>query len=216
MGRLCHRLMIIPQSLMAVKLSLNHLGRREVQELEQIVIIVLKITLPKLESFIKVMWLWITSICTSASRLFFIQGFFILFEKVTILVRILLLRQDNMTKTTLIRTFNRGWLTVSEAQSIIIKMGEWHPEIWCKGNCKFFFFIWRLVAELLVCGLEKSFLASVTYFFQGGYIYSKATPPNSITIWAKHVFILPYPLPDSHWLLQIHESMGTTHSHIII
>jgi hypothetical protein len=33
-----------------------------------------------------------------------------------------------MTKTTLIRTFNWGWLTGSEVQSIIIKVGTWqHP-----------------------------------------------------------------------------------------
>jgi hypothetical protein len=30
-----------------------------------------------------------------------------------------------MTKITLIRTFNWGWLTGSEVQSIIIKVGAW-------------------------------------------------------------------------------------------
>jgi hypothetical protein len=36
-----------------------------------------------------------------------------------------------MTKATLIRTFNWGWLTGSEVQSIIIKAGAWqHP-----GRC---------------------------------------------------------------------------------
>jgi hypothetical protein len=30
-----------------------------------------------------------------------------------------------MTKATLIRTFNWGWLTGSEVQSIIIKSGTW-------------------------------------------------------------------------------------------
>ena len=33
-----------------------------------------------------------------------------------------------MTKATLIRTFNQGWLTGSEVQSIIVKVGAWqHP-----------------------------------------------------------------------------------------
>jgi hypothetical protein len=39
------------------------------------------------------------------------------------------LRTDTMTKATLIRmTFNWGWLTGSEVQSFIIKVGTWpHP-----------------------------------------------------------------------------------------
>jgi hypothetical protein len=42
------------------------------------------------------------------------------------LVRGLLMRTDTMTKATLIRTtFNWGWLTDSEVQSIVIKTGAW-------------------------------------------------------------------------------------------
>jgi hypothetical protein len=43
--------------------------------------------------------------------------------------RVLLLWTDTMNKATLIRTtFNWGWLTGSEVQSIIIKVGAWqHP-----------------------------------------------------------------------------------------
>jgi hypothetical protein len=50
-------------------------------------------------------------------------------SKRTVLVRVLLLWTDTMTKATLIRTtFNWGWLTASEVQSIIIKAGAWqHP-----------------------------------------------------------------------------------------
>jgi hypothetical protein len=46
-----------------------------------------------------------------------------------VLVRLLLLWTDTMTKATLIRTiFNWSWLTGSEVQSIIIKVGTWqHP-----------------------------------------------------------------------------------------
>jgi len=41
-------------------------------------------------------------------------------------LRVLLLRTDTMTKAPLIRaTFNYGWLTGSEIQSIIIKVGTW-------------------------------------------------------------------------------------------
>jgi hypothetical protein len=41
-----------------------------------------------------------------------------------VLVRVLLLRAEAMTKAVLIRTtYNWGWLTGSEAQSIIIKVG---------------------------------------------------------------------------------------------
>jgi hypothetical protein len=44
-------------------------------------------------------------------------------------LRVLLLCTDTMTKATLIRTtFNWNWLTGSEIQSIIIKVGTWqHP-----------------------------------------------------------------------------------------
>jgi hypothetical protein len=47
----------------------------------------------------------------------------------TVLVRVLLLCTDPMTKATLKRTtFNWGWLIGSEVQSIIIKVGMWqHP-----------------------------------------------------------------------------------------
>jgi len=36
---------------------------------------------------------------------------------------VLLLQTDTVTKVTLVRTFNWGWLTSSEVQSIIIKLG---------------------------------------------------------------------------------------------
>jgi hypothetical protein len=42
-----------------------------------------------------------------------------------VLLRALPLCIDTMTKATVVRrTFNRGWLTGSEVQSIIIKVGE--------------------------------------------------------------------------------------------
>jgi hypothetical protein len=41
-------------------------------------------------------------------------------------VRVLLLRTDTMTEASLRRiTFNWGWLTSSEVQSVIIKVGAW-------------------------------------------------------------------------------------------
>jgi hypothetical protein len=47
----------------------------------------------------------------------------------SVLVRVLLLWTDTMTKATLIRTtLNWNWLTGSEVQSIIIKVRTWqHP-----------------------------------------------------------------------------------------
>jgi hypothetical protein len=45
----------------------------------------------------------------------------------TVLFRVLLLWTESMTKATFIRiTFNWGWFTGSEGQSIIIKAGTWH------------------------------------------------------------------------------------------
>jgi hypothetical protein len=49
---------------------------------------------------------------------------------VFVLVRILQWWTDTMTKATLIRTFNWSWLTGSEVQSIIIKVGAWQ----CSGR----------------------------------------------------------------------------------
>jgi hypothetical protein len=50
-------------------------------------------------------------------------------EKTSVLVWVLLLWADTMTKATLYRTtFNWGWLTGSTVESIIIKVGAWqHP-----------------------------------------------------------------------------------------
>ena len=56
---------------------------------------------------------------------------------VSVLVRVLLLWTDTMTRATLIRTtFNWGWLTDSEVQSIIIKAGAW-----CRQSWEFYIFI---------------------------------------------------------------------------
>jgi hypothetical protein len=42
-----------------------------------------------------------------------------------------------MIKATLIRTFNWGWLTCSEVQSIINKVGTWqHPDRYDKGGAE--------------------------------------------------------------------------------
>jgi hypothetical protein len=40
-------------------------------------------------------------------------------------LRVLVLWTDTTTKATLTRILNWGWLTGSEVQSIIIKVGEW-------------------------------------------------------------------------------------------
>jgi hypothetical protein len=43
----------------------------------------------------------------------------------SVLVRVLLLWTNTITKVILIITFNWGWLTGSEVQSFIIKVGAW-------------------------------------------------------------------------------------------
>jgi hypothetical protein len=51
-----------------------------------------------------------------------------------------------MAKATLIRaTFNWGWLTGSEVQSIIIQAES--RQAWCRKSFEFYIFIWRLLAE---------------------------------------------------------------------
>jgi hypothetical protein len=55
-----------------------------------------------------------------------------------VLVRVLLLQTDTMTKATLVRTtFNWGWLTGSEIHPSIIKVGAWqHPGRHCAGGAE--------------------------------------------------------------------------------
>jgi hypothetical protein len=71
-----------------------------------------------------------TEVCLSTEIMsFWDEGLpCILFEFMGCL-RVLLLWTDTMTKATLIRTtFNWGWLTGSQVQSIILKAGTWqHP-----------------------------------------------------------------------------------------
>jgi hypothetical protein len=71
-----------------------------------------------------------------------------------------------MTKANLIRTtFNWDWLTGSEVQSIIIKVGTWqHP------------------------GRVLKPTPTVAHLFQQGHTYcDKATPSNNAIPWAKHI-----------------------------
>ena len=62
------------------------------------------------------------------------------------LVEILLLWTDTMTKAILIRMiFNSGWLTGSEVQSIVIMMGSMAVSrlAWCRRNWEFYILFWR-------------------------------------------------------------------------
>jgi hypothetical protein len=54
-----------------------------------------------------------------------------------------------MTKASLIKTtFSWGWLTGSEVQSIIIKVGAWQfPGRHAAGRAEFYIFIQRLLVE---------------------------------------------------------------------
>jgi hypothetical protein len=99
-----------------------------------------------------------------------------------------------MTKATLIRTtFIWGWLTRSEVQFIIIKVGTWlHPGRHGTG-----------VAESSPSsdeGCQQNTLSqaagmrvlkptpTVAYLLQQGHTYSnRAIPSNSATPWAEHI-----------------------------
>jgi hypothetical protein len=96
-----------------------------------------------------------------------------------------------MTEATLIRTtFNWGWLTGSEVQSSITKMGAWQfPGRHGVGGA-------QSSISCLEDKQEKSgfqgarikVTPTMTHFLQQGHTYSnKATPPKSATLWANHI-----------------------------
>jgi hypothetical protein len=116
-------------------------------------------------------------------------------------LRVLPLWTDAMTKATLIRTtFNRGWLTGSEVQSIIITAGaRQHPGRHDAGGAE----------SSTSCSKgkqEKTVLKTmptVTHFFQQGHTYSnKAIPPNGATPWAKRI------QTTTHVKSQVHEFLS--------
>jgi hypothetical protein len=67
------------------------------------------------------------------------------------LVRVLLLSTDTMTKATLISTtFNWGWHTCSEVQSITIKAGTWqHPGRHGKEELRVLHLHWKAAIRIL-------------------------------------------------------------------
>jgi hypothetical protein len=111
-----------------------------------------------------------------------------------VLLRVLLLWTDTMTRATLTRTtFNWGWLTCSEVQSIIIKAETWqHRGRHGTGGAESSTF------SSEDCYQNTGFQAArmrvlkptptVTHLLQQDHTYSnKATPPNSATLWAKRI-----------------------------
>jgi hypothetical protein len=68
---------------------------------------------------------------------------------VVVLVRILLLWTDTITKSTLIRTIlNWGWLTSSEVLSVHYHQGKaTSRQAWCRQSWEFYIFIWRLIVK---------------------------------------------------------------------
>ena len=91
-----------------------------------------------------------------------------------------------MTKATLIRTtFNWSWLTGSEVQSIIIKVGAWqHPGRHGMGKLRDLHFHPKEARNRLCLPHWWSFKAlTMTHFLQQGHTYSissNATPWASI------------------------------------
>ena len=99
-----------------------------------------------------------------------------------------------MTKATLIRTpFNRGWLTGSEVQSIIIKVGTWqHPGRHGAGRAE------SSTSSSEGCQQKTDFQAAemkvlkptptVTHLLQQGHTYTnRATTSKSATPWAETI-----------------------------
>jgi len=104
----------------------------------------------------------------------------------SILVSFPWLWTDTMTKATLIRTtFNWGWLTGSEVQSIIIKAGAWqglgrHGP----GGAESSTSSSKGSQEQTVSYMTKR---SVDPSPQWHTFSNKTTPPNNDTPWAKHI-----------------------------
>ena len=112
----------------------------------------------------------------------------------SVLVRVLQLWTDTMTKATLIKTaLNWGWLTGSEVQSIIIKVGTWqHSGRHGTGVAE------SSTPSSKVCYHNTCFKAArmkflkpiptVTHLLQQNHTYSNRTiPAISATPWAKHI-----------------------------
>ena len=112
----------------------------------------------------------------------------------SVLDRVLQLWTDTMTKARLIKTtLNWGWLTGSEVQSIIIKVGTWqHSGRHGTGVAE------SSTPSSKVCYHNTCFKAArmtflkpiptVTHLLQQDHTYSNRTiPTNSATPWAKHI-----------------------------
>ena len=112
----------------------------------------------------------------------------------SVLDRVLQLWTDTMTKARLIKTaLNWGWLTGSEVQPIIIKVGTWqHPDRHGTGVAE------SSTPSSKVCYHNTCFKAArmtflkpiptVTHLLQQDHTYSNRTiPTNSATPWAKHI-----------------------------
>ena len=121
-----------------------------------------------------------------------------------------------MNKTTLIRTtFNWGWLTGSEVQSIIFMAGTWqHPGRHAAGGAE------SSTSCSEGCQEKTGFQAArmrvskptptVTHLLQQGYI-SQYCQSLSEAYTNHHI-----PLSVSHRLVQTHDSMGAIHNMIKI
>jgi hypothetical protein len=98
-----------------------------------------------------------------------------------------------MTKVTLIRTtFNWDWLTGSEIQSTVIKIGAWqHPGRHGAGGVETSTSCPKGKQKTGSQGVRRRVLKlmpTMTDFLPRGHTYfHKDTPPNSATFWVKHI-----------------------------
>jgi hypothetical protein len=111
----------------------------------------------------------------------------------SVLVRVLLLWTDTMTKASLIKNIYlrlayrfRGSVHYHQCGSMAVSR-----QAWCRQSWKFYVFIQRLLVEDWLSGNWGEGLKptpTVTHLLQPGHTYSnKAKPPNGPTPWSKNI-----------------------------
>jgi hypothetical protein len=94
-------------------------------------------------------------------------------------------------------TFNWGWLTGSEIQSIVIKAGAWqNPGRMVQEELRVLYLHLKAASRILASFQAARMrilkpIPTMTCLLQQGHTYSsRATPCNSVTPWAKHIQII--------------------------
>jgi hypothetical protein len=104
-----------------------------------------------------------------------------------VLVRVLLLCTDTLTKASLIRTaFNRGWITGLEVPSSMIKAGAWqHPGRCGAGGARVLHL--HLKAARRILASRQLGWGPLSPCPQWHTYSNRATPSNNAIPWAEHI-----------------------------